>query len=270
MNIRPLHALAKCIFPLLPQSDLLYRACRRYVDQCDGQNNDEIHSNGELALMRKVLPHCKTVFDVGANVGKWTRLALGIKPDLSIHCFEPSCTTFAALAENVFPSGVTCNNFGLGSSQGTANMCIYAEAGGTNSLYHRQGVALATANVPVGSETVGLETFDRYCEREGITQVDFVKIDVEGHELAVMTGMNESLRRRRVGMIQFEYGGCDIDSRVFLKDIWSLFDGLPYCFYKIHPRGLRKAPEYGQQFENFQCQNWVIVREGVRLHDAEG
>src|SRR6185503_3798072 len=82
---------------LLPDNDLLYRFCRRYVERYNGDNNGDMRTNGELGLLQKVLPGAQTVFDVGANVGSWVGVALTINGVARYHCFEPSATTWRAL-----------------------------------------------------------------------------------------------------------------------------------------------------------------------------
>ena len=110
-------ALANFVVSLLPvRSDLLYRFCRKIVNRHDGDNDGDMHTNGELTLMRRHLPSAGVVFDVGANVGEWTAVAVGINPRASYHCFEPSPATFAVLAKRGFPANVRLNNFGLSSS----------------------------------------------------------------------------------------------------------------------------------------------------------
>jgi len=90
--------------------------------------------------------------------------------------------------------------------------------------------------------------------------VDFLKVDVEGHELECFRGANTLLSNRRIKAIQFEYGGCNIDSRVFLKDIFAFFGDFPrYHFFKILPHGLRLVQTYDQRLDNFQYQNWAII-----------
>ena len=61
-------------------------------------------------------------------------------------------------------------------------------------------------------------------------------------------------------LLQFEYGGCNIDSRVFLKDLFDAFMGLPYEFYKIRPRELLHVGKYCQKFENFEYSNWLAIQ----------
>jgi hypothetical protein len=81
----------------LPTNAMFYRFCRRYVEHYNGEKNSDMHSNGELRWLRQVLPQCKVVFDVGANVGDWTALALSINPAIHVHCSEPSTATFQHL-----------------------------------------------------------------------------------------------------------------------------------------------------------------------------
>ena len=87
--------LVTILFSYLPPDDeRLYRLCQHYVDRYNGENNDDIHKNGELRFMRQTLGNCHTVFDVGANVGEWAALALNLNPTVNLHCFEPSQATY--------------------------------------------------------------------------------------------------------------------------------------------------------------------------------
>ena len=125
------------LLELLPRNAFLYRICKRYVDRYNSENNGDILTNGEFRLMQTVLPQCATVFDVGANVGDWTALALNINPRLQIHCFEPSAATFQRLQAR---GGAICNNFGLSSAPGEMTLWVFADGAGINSLYKRQGL----------------------------------------------------------------------------------------------------------------------------------
>jgi FkbM family methyltransferase len=241
----------------------LYGLCKRYIDLCNGENNDDMETNGELRLMRQVLPQCGTVFDIGANVGHWASLALKLNPYVNLHCFEPSRATYERLLANHFPSNIVCNNFGMSCAPGEAKLLIFEEDSGLNSLYRRQGLEDGWGlSSQKSEEAVHLETVDRYCQERGIKSVDFCKVDVEGHELEVFKGMSAMLRARQIKMIQFEYGGCNIDAGVLLKDIFGFFQSYDYAFYKIYPRQLRLMTRYDQRLENFQYQNWLIIANG--------
>jgi hypothetical protein len=95
--------------------------------------------------------------------------------------------------------------------------------------------------------------------------IDFLKVDVEGHELEVFKGTKEMLGKGAIKYIQFEYGGCNIDARMLLKDLFNFFLPYHYTLYKIYPHELRHVPRYDQRLENFQYQNWVAVAKGVSI-----
>ncbi|HXH94717.1 MAG TPA: FkbM family methyltransferase [Thermoanaerobaculia bacterium] len=241
------------------ESRYLYRLSKKYVDRYRNENNGDMRSNGEERFLASVLPACRVVFDVGANVGDWAKIALSVNPRVNLHCFEPSHATYARLVASRFPPNVLCNNIGLGSTPSEGRLLIFEDGSGLNSLYRREGLEAGWGiDTNTREESIQLDTLDNYVESQGITsRIDLCKIDVEGHELEVLRGMKATLGRRQMGMIQFEYGGCNIDSRVLLKDIFSFLHGFKYELFKIWPAELRHVPKYDQRLENFQYQNWV-------------
>ena len=85
------------LFSCIPvRNATIYRVCERYVDRFNGDNNSDPEINGENRLIREVLSSAKgeVVFDVGANVGNWSRNSLEVEELIHLHCFEPSCGAF--------------------------------------------------------------------------------------------------------------------------------------------------------------------------------
>ena len=244
------------LIDILPRSSFIYRFCRRYVDHFNGDNNDDMHKNGELRWIREVIPQCATVFDVGANIGDWTDLVLSINPLLNVHCFEPCTATFQCLQKRNFGSAVILNHAALGAHIGEAKMHVFGECAGTNSLYHRHGLK----SKQILTETIRMVILDDYCEREDIGQIDLLKIDVEGHELSVLQGATYMLSQGRIKRIQFEYGGTFIDARILLKDMFEFLTAYSYKFYKMYPEEIKLVERYEQRLENFQYQNWVALK----------
>lgn len=240
-----------------PPNELLYRFCKHYVDRYHGENNPDMRTNGELAWLRQVLPQCDIVFDVGANVGNWTALALSLNPALHVHCFEPSVAAFQRLQARAFEKGrVTLNPLGLSASPGEMTLHLFGEAAGTNSLYRREGLPIEQTQ----TEQIRLDTLDAYCQRAAVARIDLLKLDVEGHELAAMQGAQQMLAQGSIRQIQFEYGGSYIDARILLKDMFELLTAYGYRLHKLYPRQLRPIDRYEQRLENLQYQNWVAIK----------
>ena len=244
---------------------VFYRICRKYVDEFNGQNDCDIRMNGELRLLESYLPNCKVIFDVGANIGEWSRLALSANDGIMLHCFEPSKHAFEKLMSNNFPDNVCCNNFGLGSKKENKILYIFKQGSGINSLYQRHGLESIGLLPQQEKEEVLIETLDNYCFAKDIEEIDFLKIDVEGHELAVLKGAINVLEKEKIKVIQFEYGGCYIDARILLKDIFEFFGTLSYSFYKIFPKNIKYIKSYDYRLENFQYSNYLIVNNRCKI-----
>lgn len=250
--------------------NIVYRLARRIVDRQRGDNDLNFDRNGEARVIRALLPGCRVVFDVGANHGDWTDCALRINPGAEYHCFEPVAATFESLSKRHYPANVKLHPLALGAAD--EERTIYADdsSDAVNSLYQRTGIGSAHHHRPAG--TVRITTLDAFCSREGIDRVDFVKIDVEGHEVSVLEGAQRMLAAGRIRLIQFEYGGAYIDAGRMLRDVWRLLETAraDYAVYKIMPGGLLPVSEYMQVWETYQYSNWLLVhREHVASLPAQ-
>lgn len=258
-NIRSKYG--RIILNLLPRySKSLNDLCSRYVDRYNGDNNSDSETNGEYAFLRKVLPAIGegVVFDVGANVGNWASFALLVNKSLHLHCFEPCKSTFGVLSATYWPPSIRLNNFGFSESVGVAELNIFNSTG-LNSLYTRRGVEHAVGG---RREQISLSTVDNYCQGNNIQTIDLLKVDVEGHELSVFKGMSRMLSAGKVKRIQFEYGGCNLDAKIYLADIWDFLSAYQLKFYKLFPGGPRPVIKYQQKLETFVYSNWVCALEG--------
>ena len=253
------------IVRMIPRNPILYTLFKRYISKYDGENNSNMYKNGEIRFLSRNVKNSKVIFDIGANIGQWTRIALNINKDLNIHCFEPSKSTYDKLVNNNFPPNVNCNNIGLSSSKNEQNLFIFSKGGGLNSLYQREGLYNRYKKFSPKKEKVQLDTLDNYCDENSISKIDFMKIDAEGHEFEILKGGKNLLHNSQVNIIQFEYGGCSIDAHVFLKDIFDFFKDLDYNFYKIYPNSIKLVPKYIYNFENFQYQNWLIIKKDYKF-----
>lgn len=250
------------VFKLVPKNQaLLYKICNRYIDLVNSDNNSDFYSNGEARLIRSIVNSMSkggVIFDVGANIGEWSLYCLQIAPQVELHLFEPSAFTYSRLLENTWPQNVNINNFGLGEKIETLSLHLFDDASGMNSLYARRGIG---NHEIVKTEKIEIRTVDKYCEEHNIQKIDFMKIDVEGHEFAVLKGAEKMLSSQKISLIQFEYGGCNLDSRVHLGDIWYFVSQFGYKIAKIYPNDLHFFKKYSPQYETFKYSNWVAVHE---------
>ena len=107
-----------------------------------------------------------------------------------------------------------------------------------------------------------LKRIDDYIEANQIHKINFIKIDVEGHELKVLNGLGKFLNDDFIDFIQFEFGGTNIDSHTNLLDFYVLLEGRGFKICKIMPKFL-EIRAYNHRFNNFEFQNYVAISNKI-------
>jgi hypothetical protein len=116
-------------------------------------------------------------------------------------------------------------------------------------------------NIRAEKILVDVSTIDLFCNENEISHIDFLKIDTEGEELNVLLGAKSFLEQKRISIVQFEYGGTYLDSKIKLKQVFDLFMGFNYLIFKIIPNGLMRITQWEDELENYAYANYLAVVE---------
>lgn len=201
------------------------------------------------------------VFDVGANIGDYTLVFQRIfKGRARVYSFEPSKTTFNQLKlniENAKLQGIKIYNIGFSDRNEDLTLFRDKNLSATASVYDQSMFIKGRSGVE--AETIKCETLDSFCEKTGIGIIDFLKIDVEGHDLSVLNGAYKLFKERKVQIIQFEFGQCNISSRTFLRDYFEFF-GSEYYIFQVLKNGLYRI-DYDVIYEVFNVTNYVAIKK---------
>jgi FkbM family methyltransferase len=146
----------------------------------------------------------KVFFDVGANVGQTSIAALKNFPDATIYAFEPHGATFAALSANISSPRLHASNVALSDRAGEAEFFDYGALATSNSLVGDAQYAARTKH-EVTVRKVDCDTLDRVCTTLEIDHIDVLKVDTEGHDLAVLQGAQRMLSQHRIRFIYVEF-----------------------------------------------------------------
>lgn len=194
--------------PAAWQREMKRRLYRRQILR-DSFRTDE----PEYALLGSLISHGDWAVDVGANVGHYTkRMSDLVGGGGRVVAFEPVPETFSLLADNAQHfrhQNITLLNAAASDAAGVAGISIPRFQTGQTNFYEAS----------LNGSADGLQVMTLTIDSLGLpAPVRLAKIDVEGHDLQVLRGMRETLRR----------DGPVLIIEVSTKDVDAFLAGLGY------------------------------------------
>jgi FkbM family methyltransferase len=181
----------------------------------------------EIALVRALLSANQAAIDIGASWGAFTYvLAQGAS---RVEAFEPNPEKIAYLRALAWPR-CTIHGVALSDHAGQAELVIPTGEPACATIEPEHPLAHSTASGLVHAK-VDLRSLDDF----GFSNVGFLKIDVEGHELAVLRGGRKLLERDRpVMFIEIERR----HNRPAFEQTFAFLKELGYQTYSVSHRHL--------------------------------
>lgn len=167
-------------------SDKVFRYILMYLEFLQGKGSGkgwDINSEIKTACfyIRRDNP---IIFDIGAHRGLWSK---GIIDRFGTNChiyqFEPAKQNINDL-KKMHSSNITLIEKALSNEEGIADFYSTKLASDTSSLYKRRESIHKRNNYEI--EKVELTTIDKVVDEFNIETIDFIKMDIEGHELAAI------------------------------------------------------------------------------------
>ena len=199
-----------------------------------------------------------SALDVGGNFGNWTHELKHEIPSAKIVIFEPSNEAFKSLeARFAKINDVKLINIALGNANKVATLFADKSASGLASLTKRRvdhfGIDFSY------EEEIMVSTLDSWLSTDGNGVIpNVLKMDVEGHELDVLEGATKTLEN--IEIVQFEFGGSNIDTRTYFQDFWYFFKEKGFELHRLTPRGPTLLNNYSENDEVFRPTNYIAVR----------
>jgi FkbM family methyltransferase len=165
-----------------------------YFEQMFEKTGDKFDHENYLTALKHVPEYRRGIaLDVGAHVGSWTRQMAA--DFLAVHAFEPVAENYLCLHKNTkeFPN-VTLHGFGLSSFEKE----VFFEPGPHNSgQFHILAHLPADRHLPPKTTTSDVMPLDKVYEISDLhlNGLDFLKVDVEGHEVHVLKGAEKTIMK---------------------------------------------------------------------------
>ena len=224
-----------------------------------GGGSETVEQEFSFAVKMLAKKNPRICLDIGGNKGIYTEEIIKRFPECDVVVFEPVETNIKTLKGKFshLPN-VTIEKSAISNQIGSATLYSDEDGSGLASLTKRRldHLGIEFEN----TETVTTIRFEDYWKTKLDSQhIDICKIDIEGHELNALTGFGEAIKH--ISLIQFEFGGCNIDTRTFFQDFWYFFQDHGFDLYRISQIGLIHIPRYRDLDEFFSTTNYLAKRK---------
>jgi FkbM family methyltransferase len=206
-----------------------YFAYKRYIE-------DDLR---DLVLSIPGLVGKGNILDIGANIGYTAAvLARAAESDRKVYAFEPEPFNFSILQQTArqpeFEGRIVPLQFAVGAEDGTVDLWINE---GHHADHRVATEQFRSAHAGSKEVSVSLVSIDSFLESKP-GPVSFVKIDVQGYELAVCQGMQITLRQNPDIAVVLEFMPSAMRELGFEPShLIDFFVERDFEVYQIHPRG---------------------------------
>ncbi len=160
-----------------------------------------------------------TFLDVGAHIGSVSAAVLKRDRSVRVEAVEAMPDKVAKLRRK-FP-GIKVHGYAAGDSEGEVTFFVNTRQSGYSSL----GKPGGGVGDPITSISVSMKTLDSLIDA---TDVDVIKIDVEGAELGALRGASRILADSRP-TVMFESAPGDANGLGYTKEaLWEFFAAIDY------------------------------------------
>ena len=191
----------------------------------DYYKNNGLFEKGLIEWSKQFCSKDKNMLDIGAHTGTYS-ISLAHLCN-KVYAFEPQQLTYYALCGSVALSNIQnidCIKYGLGSESqiGIQTLNIVSDDGGGSTLHGSVSNGSVNSNI-LKTETINVKTLDRF----NITNISFIKMDVEDNELNVLQGALNTLKNSNYPKILFE-------SNTYNDKLFNFLKGLNYNIVTIN------------------------------------
>jgi len=204
----------------------LYSDAERIENQIFWRGIDSWYERISMQYWIKICQFSDVILDIGAYHGIYALVAASISPGKKVYAFEPVKESFNKLMRNIrlnnFP--IKAFNCAISDKDGVAEFYnIDSSAnliGSLNKESFTQSEKLVMQTMPVRSVGSIMKEFN-------LPKIDLIKLDVEGHELDVLRGMFDYLKRDKPSLI------LEVLNEENALRINDLFKDLDYLYFDI-------------------------------------
>lgn len=182
----------------------------------------------------------RTIFDLGALGGGEAKRYLNKFPEGTVYSFEPMEKGYSDLVE-MFKneSRVKPQQYAVSNTNGTSKFFINKKSDTSSLLPSNSELSAANkSNLSTDEVTeIPTITIDSFCEEHSISEIDILKMDIQGGELMALKGASEMLKKTRLIYTEIFFKPY-YENQPLFGDINGLLCNSGFKFHSFHNMGI--------------------------------
>ncbi len=153
------------------------------------------HHQVLIPTLQKIISKNGIVIDIGGHAGQFTKIFSKLSENGHVYTFEPGNYAYSILRivkrlKNL--NNVSIFKMGISSHDGDSTLSVPIKKSGSIG-YGRSCIGNNVFEKSI-DEKIQLVTLDTFVKQQKIPHIQFIKIDVEGHEISVLEGAQKTIK----------------------------------------------------------------------------
>lgn len=203
----------------------------------------------------------KVIIDVGANTGVYSLLAKNNNAQATVIAVEPVDINYAFLMDNIKQNqfDIKVEKIALSDKEGTGEMFMLKDTLNYMTSVNDNRYALhpeVQQNKEVVKIDIQIKPYSYVHNHYSLAGLDLVKIDVEGHEMAVLKGMRTYIEQYKPSIL------IEIIGDENAKELDVFFRQFGYTYVSIDEK--KESVEVDKLWDNNHCNFLICTQDTVK------
>ena len=228
------------------------------------KNYGDFSETGEKSFIKLIKDEINLSLDIGANVGKYTKLLLS-ETNTRVIAFEPMPESFEELKKIKleFDTRLDVYNIALGNENKIQKIFFGDGKSEKASLIKNLEKLSFIGDTNINTKNVNVKKLDDLENLFDNQRIDFIKVDTEGYEYEVLSGAKKLIYNHKPKFIQIEFNWHQLLKNQTLYNLSSLLDFSEV--FRILPHGNKLISVDPSRPENniYHLSNYVFIRKDI-------
>tara|TARA_B100000902_G_scaffold318428_1_gene310347 strand:+ start:466 stop:1212 length:747 start_codon:yes stop_codon:yes gene_type:complete len=194
----------------------------------------------------------KSIFDVGANRGEWSKNLIEIFKDSDFFLFEPQVEMEPFLKRfTELNEGSKYFITALGDSEKTEEIGIYPGYHGTTFLHD---------NLDLEKRKINIQSINFLLENELVPMPDILKMDVQGFEMNILKGATNCFNKTEIIILE-TYLYSFLSNQPIFSEIVNYMHDNGYVIFDFEPFNRNKGTKMLRYFDTIFIRKDSLIRK---------